>query len=409
MSENRTEEQSKTSKLWLKIDQLHFKFLKAEETPAKLEIRKKLEGLVAEYLSLVPQERKFVSASTGDLIANSAKWKPDFSLVKAANAFRAVEQHAANLINQPWRQEFWSIRQNSGFYKHSVETALSGPEKLFLEMGYSGSTAKAQVLSLPRVGDHPVNTDLVISVARDCVLACVECQLLADIHSGVVTQFPITLAEVVDFRRDHIGSVDVCVRELLYRKNQLLGRIMVYHAYAEGQGGLDVARSVERMALGAEALSSSQLDAVIDDFEAVELAFKAGSKTREDQMRAEIAGLENQIEKQTQLLSEHKLKSAVGLTEIKQKKEDLKRLRGVEPSPQTGSQSSLVPECPACLERMLPPRQIYTCANGHVICSDCKTRMNETGNNECISRCGARYAGRATTVEQMVREIMGTL
>jgi len=217
MSENRTAE------LWLKIDQLHLKFLQAEETPAKLEIRKKLEGLVAEYLSLVPQERKFVSASTGDLIANSAKWKPDFSLVKAANAFRAVEQYAANLINQPWRQEFWSIRQYSGFYKHSVETALSGPEKLFLEMGYSGSTAQAQVLCLPqpRVGDHPVNTDLVTSVARDCVLACVECQLLADIHSGVVTQFPITLAEVVDFRRDHIGSVDVCVRELVYRKNQL--------------------------------------------------------------------------------------------------------------------------------------------------------------------------------------------
>jgi len=409
MSENRTAE------LWLKIDQLHLKFLQAEETPAKLEIRKKLEGLVAEYLSLVPQERKFVSASTGDLIANSAKWKPDFSLVKAANAFRAVEQHAANLINQPRRQEFWSIRQNSGFYKQSVETALSGPEKLFLEMGYSGSTAQAQVLSLPqpRVGDHPVNTHQVTSVARDCVLACVECQLLADIHSGVVIQFPITLAEVVDFRQDHIGSVDVCVRELLYRKNHLLGRIMVYHAYADGQGGLDVARSVERMALGAEALSSSQLDAVIDDFEAVELAFKAGSKTREDQMRAEIAGLENQIEKQTQLLSEHRLKSAVGLTEIKRKKEDmkiLKRQRGVEPSPQTGSQSSLVPECPACLERMLPPRQIYTCANGHVICSDCKTRMNETsGNNRCISRCGARYTGRATTVEQIVREIMGTL
>ena len=38
MSENRTAE------LWLKIDQLHLKFLQAEETPAKLEIRKKLEG-----------------------------------------------------------------------------------------------------------------------------------------------------------------------------------------------------------------------------------------------------------------------------------------------------------------------------------------------------------------------------
>ena len=33
-----------TSELWLKIDQLHLKYLQSEDTPAKLEIRKKLEG-----------------------------------------------------------------------------------------------------------------------------------------------------------------------------------------------------------------------------------------------------------------------------------------------------------------------------------------------------------------------------
>ena len=111
--------ESLTTELWLKIDQLHLKYLQSEDTPAKLDIRKKLEGnkgrslyyvfyftisgLVAEYLSIVPQQRKFVSPITGDIVANSAKWKPDFSLVKAANAFRAIEQYAANLINQPWR------------------------------------------------------------------------------------------------------------------------------------------------------------------------------------------------------------------------------------------------------------------------------------------------------------------
>ena len=107
-----------------------------------------MTGLVAEYLSLVPHDRKFVSISTGDLITNSIKWRPEFSLAKAANAFRAVEQHAANLINQPWRQEFWKIRQYSGFYKHSVETALSGADKLFLEMGYNATSN--QVTSLDR-------------------------------------------------------------------------------------------------------------------------------------------------------------------------------------------------------------------------------------------------------------------
>ena len=36
--------ESLTSELWLKVDQLHLKYLQSEDTPVKLEIRKKLEG-----------------------------------------------------------------------------------------------------------------------------------------------------------------------------------------------------------------------------------------------------------------------------------------------------------------------------------------------------------------------------
>ena len=36
--------ESLTSDLWLKIDQLHLKYLQSEDNPIKLEIRKKLEG-----------------------------------------------------------------------------------------------------------------------------------------------------------------------------------------------------------------------------------------------------------------------------------------------------------------------------------------------------------------------------
>ena len=48
-------------------------------------------------------------------------------------------------------------------------------------------------LAQPRVGQHPVNIDMVTSVARDCVLACVECHLLAEIHNNVSAQFPTLL------------------------------------------------------------------------------------------------------------------------------------------------------------------------------------------------------------------------
>lgn len=213
--------EARTAELWLRIDQLHLKFLQAEETPAKLEVRSRLEGLVAEYLSLVPHDRKFVSPTTGDLITNSIKWRHEtFSLAKAAEAFKAVEQYAANLINQPWRQEFWKIRQYSGFYKHQVEAAISGADKLFTEMGYV--VEEAQVLALPpaRSGHHPVSIDSVTSVARDCVLASVECSLLGEILAGVGAAGPVDLLEVAEFRRDHIGSVEQAIRELNYRKSQ---------------------------------------------------------------------------------------------------------------------------------------------------------------------------------------------
>jgi len=195
------------------------------------------------------------------------------------------------------------------------------------------------------------------------------------------------------------------------RKNGYHGCVRLIREYLtslEGQGEEDVTRSVEMMTSGrknsdALLLSSSELDAVIEDFEAVEVAIKEVATTRVNQIRAEIAGLE-------QLIGEIELKRAADLAKIIKKKEDmksLKRRRAADPSPQTGSRSSQVPECPVCYERMIPPRRIYTCGNGHVICSNCKARMEETGNYMCISHCGARYTGRATTVEQMIEEIMG--
>ena len=56
------------------------------------------------------------------------------------------------------------------------------------------------------------------------------------------------------------------------------------------------------------------------------------------------------------------------------------------------------PSCPVCFETMVPPVRIFTCGNGHLICSSCQPRMRQ-----CY--CEARYTGRATAVEQMLREM----
>ena len=67
-------------------------------------------GYVHQYLCLVPQERKFCNALTSVILFESAGWIADFSALKAARAFEAIEKYAANLINQPWRKEFREIK-----------------------------------------------------------------------------------------------------------------------------------------------------------------------------------------------------------------------------------------------------------------------------------------------------------
>ena len=67
-------------------------------------------GFVHQYLCLVPQDRKFCSRLISEIIWQSARWTPNFSAVKAAAAFEAIEKYAANLLNQPWRKEFKEIK-----------------------------------------------------------------------------------------------------------------------------------------------------------------------------------------------------------------------------------------------------------------------------------------------------------
>jgi len=212
------------SDIWLKADQLHLTYLQEEagDSTVKHLCRKELERVVRHYLSTVPQGRRFSLPTAGDIIKISANQKPDFSFIKAANAFRAIEEHAKNLINHPFKQKLLRIRLNSGFFKRSVDSALIGAKKMFLDMGYRADPTMPHTISFtqPKDGQNPVDIDLVTLVARDCLLASVECNMLAEIRFLVGAQLPITLKEVIQFRREFMGSVDECAQELFYRKNQ---------------------------------------------------------------------------------------------------------------------------------------------------------------------------------------------
>jgi len=228
----------------------------------------------------------------------------------------------------------------------------------------------------------------------------VACQENKEEYVQNILAHPSCNEEIVNKKNNRYETA-----ETLAEKMGRHGCVRLIREYFVNNEGQDVTRSVEKV-------SSSQLDAVIEDLEALEVTIKEVATTRVNYSRAEITGLENQIMKHKQLIGEIELKRAADLAKITKKKEEmktLKRRRAADPSPQTCSRSAQVPECPVCYERMLPPRRIYTCGNGHVICSNCKARMEETGNYRCVSHCGARYTGRATTVEQMIEEIMGNM
>jgi len=54
------------------------------------------------------------------------------------------------------------------------------------------------------------------------------------------------------------------------------------------------------------------------------------------------------------------------------------------------------PECPVCLELLLPPIRIMQCTNGHLVCETCEAKAELT----CCPTCRQGFTGRATAMEQ---------
>ena len=115
-----------------------------------------------------------------------------------------------------------------------------------------------------------------------------------------------------------------------------------------------------------------------------------------------------------QMVKEALVKQASGRADIRRRVESLnaeihQRTNTDHPvveSPVAAPAPSLVPQCPVCYEEMRPPRLIYNCMNGHLICSECQPSIRE---NRCINRCKSKYTGRATAMEQIVRQILGIM
>ena len=66
--------------------------------------------------------------------------------------------------------------------------------------------------------------------------------------------------------------------------------------------------------------------------------------------------------------------------------------------------SDLIPECPVCLDEMLPPKKIYQCEEGHLLCSDCRPKLKTKACVTCTNKSG--YKSRSRFIEDIVRKRM---
>ncbi|XP_066249235.1 protein tamozhennic [Euwallacea similis] len=203
----------KCHQLWIKINQMHLSYLELEESPEKIRQREKLEECIGKFLFMAEHRNKFLFAETEDVLYKSAVFKKDFSGYKATVGWNALQIYAANLLTQPWRQEYRQIKTFSGFYKHQIEANLLGAEAIFEAMGYKNIGSGVLVL------EGPICPDKVLNVSKDCLIAYVECQILKHIWEEVASIFPVSWLDILEHRAEFCGSIDNCVRSLKMKCN----------------------------------------------------------------------------------------------------------------------------------------------------------------------------------------------
>uniref|UniRef100_A0A1B6D5H0 RanBP2-type domain-containing protein n=1 Tax=Clastoptera arizonana TaxID=38151 RepID=A0A1B6D5H0_9HEMI len=217
--------------LWQQIEHQHLSYLHADESPRKLDEKKRLDGYIKEFLSVVPHERKFYFRETSEVLHRSVESKEDFSAYRATAAWTAIAAYAHNLLAQPWRKEYHEIKTYCGYYKHNIESSLVGGELMLEAMGYKHSGRSTLVL------DGPVDPDRVTIVSRDSLVALVECQIMRSIYAEVIkTLSSCTWLEVLQYRETYAGAIDQAIRGLTFRMHQKRYEEQQYRGHLESYG-----------------------------------------------------------------------------------------------------------------------------------------------------------------------------
>lgn len=196
-------------KLYSDILSVHWKFLDAEESMEKINLRRQLEGLIVQYICNMPHHQKFLLIPTVQVLQSSIAKMEDFSAYKASIGFEAISQYANNLFTKPWRKEYKVIKMYSGFYQHEIASNLVGAEALFEQMGYKTLPNKTLVL------DGPICPDRVTNVSRDAITATVECQIMKEIFEQLTDMnLAVNWSDIYSFRELNTMNVEQTVQNM---------------------------------------------------------------------------------------------------------------------------------------------------------------------------------------------------
>lgn len=210
----RSAAESEISRRWRELDQVHILQMEMESDGLGSVDQSKVVDLACSYLEVAPHPIKFSFFWLSDFLFDSMKSNPKFSLKKASEAFHLLESQAVFMIRFPYSTHSSIISFNSGILQRVDDSDLwSIFNQLFLEMGFESGRDGFNVRK------HGSTKQTLLRIGRDCLLAKVECSMISSIWKGVSEAgVQVSLAELADFRKGHIGSVQRAIDEFVIQK-----------------------------------------------------------------------------------------------------------------------------------------------------------------------------------------------
>jgi len=330
---------SEVSRRWLELDKAHGEHMHGTVNNDQ----NKLLELASSYLAAVSHDKRFTLFWLGDFLYDKMKREGNFSLETTAEAFGAVERQASFMIRFPHSADSAIIAWDSDVCQKIREASLwPGGQQLLFEMGFEATSESL------RLNEARLDESTLLKVGRDCLLARAECIVMANILAGLsASGFQVSLTDLADFRKGHVGSVEQAIVELIDEQKR---HGTLQHLDPVNECRRKCEREMEELTIS----QNEKLQKLLD----------------ENEEKLQLVRKENEA-KVSNLLRENEAR--VKLMQDKHREEERAAEKGRELDNQRLSLSTpAMPECPVCLEEMIPPQHIFHCQNGHLICEACR-------------------------------------